>query len=57
MQKKSPIDQMGKNIWGKLMAFFPMRSIYPNGKNYNNLLLHYENLWGKLMGKIYGENL
>ena len=21
--KKSPIDQMGKNIWGKLMVFFP----------------------------------
>jgi hypothetical protein len=20
--KKSPIDQMGKNIWGKLMVFF-----------------------------------
>ena len=54
--EKSPIDQMGKNIWGKLMIFFPIRSIYLNGKNYHKLLLHYgENLWGKLMGKIYGE--
>ena len=31
--KKSPIDQMGKNIWGKLMVFFPIRSIYLNGTN------------------------
>ena len=63
--QKSPIDQVGKNIWGKLMVFFPIRSIYLN------LLLHYgeslrgklmgnfngKNLWGKLMGMIYGENL
>ena len=56
--KKSPIDQMGKNIWGKLMVFFPIRSIYLNGTNYHKLLLHYgENLWGKSMGKIVGENL
>ena len=56
--QKSPIDQMGKNIWGKLMVFFPIRSIYLNGTNYHKLLLNYgENLWEKLMGKIYGENL
>ena len=56
--KKSPIDQMGKNKWEKLMVIFPIGSIYLNGTNYHNLLLHYgENLWGKLMGKIYGENL
>ena len=56
-------------MWGKLMVFFPIRSIYLNGTNYHKLLLHYgenssgklmgnnygENLWGKLMGKIYGE--
>ena len=49
---------MGKNIWGKLMVFLTIRSIYPNGKNYNKLLLNYgENLCEKLMGKIYGENL
>ena len=40
------------------MVFSPIRSIYPNGTNYNKLLLNYgENLWGKLMGKIDGENL
>ena len=33
LQKKSPIDEMGKNIWGKLMVFFPIRSIYLNGTN------------------------
>ena len=56
--KKSPIDQTGKNIWEKLMVFFPIRSIYLNGTNYHKLLLHYgENSWGKFMGKIYGENL
>ena len=56
--KKTPIDQMGKNIWGKLMTSFAIGSIYLNGTNYHNLLLHYkENLWGKLMGEIYGENL
>ena len=59
--KNSPIDQMGKNIWGKLMVFSTIRSIYPNGTNYNKLLFNYggingENLWGKLMGKINGEN-
>ena len=55
--KKSPIDEMGKNIWGKLMVFLTIRSIYPNGTNYNKLLLNYgENLCEKLMGKIYGEN-
>ena len=55
--KKSPIDQMGKNIWGKLMVFLTIRSICPNGTNYNKLLLNYgENLWEKLMGKIYGKN-
>ena len=44
--------------WGKLMAFLTIRSIYPNGTNYNKLLLNYgENLCEKLMGKIYGENL
>ena len=49
---------MGKNIWGKLMVFSPIRSIYPNGTNYKKLLLKYgKNLWGKLMGKIYGEKL
>ena len=43
--KKSPIDQMGKNICGKLMVSFPIRSIYLDGTNYHNLLLHYgENL-------------
>ena len=31
--KKSPIDQMGKTVWGKLMVFFPIRSIYLNGTN------------------------
>jgi hypothetical protein len=36
------------------MIFSTIRSIYPNGTNYNKLLL---NLWGKLMGKIQGENL
>ena len=46
--KKSPIDQMGKNIWGKLMVFFAIRSIYLNGTNYHKLLLHY--------GQIYQEN-
>ena len=52
--KKSPIDEMGKNIWGKLMVFLTIRSIYPNGKNYNKLLLNYgENLCEKLMGKIF----
>ena len=36
------------------MVFFPIRLIYLNG---TKLLLHYgENLWGKLMGKINGEN-
>ena len=40
------------------MVFLTIRSIYPNGKNHNKLLLNYgENLWEKLMGKIYGENL
>ena len=49
---------MGKNIWGKLMVFFPIASIYLNDTNYHKLLLCYvEHLWGKLMGKIYGENL
>ena len=55
---------------GKINGIFPIRSIYLNGTNHHNLLLHYgefmrkingkiyvENLWGKLMGKIYGENL
>ena len=55
--KKSPIDQMGKNIKGKSMVFFPIRSIYLNGTNYHN---YRENLWGKLMVhfniSIYGEN-
>ena len=57
--KKSPIDQMGKKyIWGKLMVFFTIRSIHPNGTNYNKLLIDFEeNLWGKLMGKFYGKNL
>ena len=56
--QKSPIDQMGKNIWEKSMVFFPIISIYLNGTNYHKLLLHYrENLWGKSMGKIVGENL
>ena len=42
---KSPIDQMGKNICGKLMVFLPIRSIYLDGTNYHDLLLHYgENL-------------
>ena len=59
--KKSPINEMGKNIWGKLMVFLTIRSIYPNGKNYNKLLLNYvenlcEKLMGKFMGKIYGKN-
>ena len=49
---------MGKNKWGKLMVFFILRSLHPNGTNYNKLLLnHEENLWGKIMGKIYGEIL
>ena len=48
---------MGKDIWGKLMVFSTIRSIYLNGTNYKQLLLNYgENLWGKLMGKIYEEN-
>jgi hypothetical protein len=43
--KKTPIDQMRKNIWEKLMVSFPIGSIYLNGTNYYNLLLHYrENL-------------
>ena len=51
--KKSPIDQIGNNIWRKLIAFLTIRSIYSNGTNYNNLLLNYgENLWKNLMGKI-----
>ena len=59
--RKSLIDQMGKNLWGKLMIFFPIRSIYLNSTNYHNLLPHYwGNLqgkyWGKFMGKINGEN-
>ena len=54
--KKSPIDQMGKTIWEKLMVILTIRSIYPNGTNYYKLLLNYgENLWEKLMGKINGE--
>ena len=49
---------MGKNIWGKFMVFLNIRSIYPNGTNNNKLLLNYgENLWEKLMGKIYVEKL
>ena len=57
LQKKVPLIKWEKNIWWKLMVFFPIRSIYLNGTNYHKLLLHYgENLWGKLMGKIYGEN-
>ena len=52
--KKSPIDQMGQNIWGKLTVFLTIRSIYPHGTNYNKLLFNYgENLCGKYMGKIY----
>ena len=53
---------MRKNKWGKLMVFFPIRSIYLNGTNYHKLLLHYgKNLCGKFMGgkfmgKIYGKN-
>ena len=40
------------------MIFSTIRSIYPNGTNYNKLLLNYGgNLWEKLMGKIYGEKL
>ena len=64
--KKSPIDQMGKKyIWGKLMVFFTIRSIHPNGTNYNKLLLILRKiygkingkiLWEKFMGKIYGKN-
>ena len=58
MQKNVPLIKWGKNIWGKLMVFLTIRSICPNGTNYNKLLLNYgENLWEKLMGKIYGENL
>ena len=59
---KSPIDQMRKNLWGKLMVFFPIRSIYLNGKSAASLWRKFmwdingKNLWGKLMGKIYGEN-
>ena len=47
-QVSNYIDQMGKILLGKLMVFFTIRSIYPNGTNYNKLLLKY--------GKIYGEN-
>ena len=58
--KKSPIDQMGKNIWGKLMVFFAIRSIYLNyGENLCEKLMgkiNGENLWGKFMGKINGKN-
>ena len=56
--KKSLIDQMEKkNIWGKLMVFLTIRSIYSNGTHYNKLLLNYgENLCEKLIGKNYGEN-
>jgi len=39
------------------MVFLTIRSIYPNGTNYNKLLPNYgENLWEKLMGKNYEEN-
>ena len=31
--QKSPIDHMGKNVWEKLMVFFPIRLIYLNGTN------------------------
>ena len=57
-KKKVPLIKLGKNIWGKLKVFLTIRSIYPNGTNYNKLLLNYgENLWEKLIGKNYGENL
>ena len=40
------------------MVFLTIRSIYPNGTNYNKLMLNYgENLWEKSMGKSYGKKL
>jgi hypothetical protein len=57
LQEKVPLIKWGK-IYGKLMVFFTIRSIYLNGTNYNKLLLNYgEKFWGKFMGKTNGKIL